>query len=402
MNEEPRLDEKLFEDDLERGARRRGRRWKWLSLAGAVLLAAGVTLVVVNMGAANADGAETEAVSEGGSAAAEAGAEPKEGEKAPVPVEVRAIERGDVASYIGATANLVAEEDVTVVAETEGRVTVLAVEEGDVVARGHVLAVLDRRDEEIAVTKAEARLQNARLAYERAADLFSKELLSREDHDRLKVEFEVAEQELAEARWELDRNTFRAPFAGRVTLRSVQVGQHVRPGDELFRITDFDPLIARIHLPESDVIGLSEGRDVRIALTADPEVRFSGRIRQISPVVDTGTGTVKLTVEAHDPPAGVRPGSFVTVDIVRETRPESLLLPRDAVVRELQASHVFVARDGVAEKRAVTLGIEDGPWVEVVAGVEAGELVVVAGQGGLKDGAGIRVLEPAGNQPVAG
>jgi len=397
MSEEAKTEDERFEDELELRDRRRGRRWKWFSLAGLVVVVAGGGLAVMNMGATDADGAEQQD-------AAQAAPEGEKGgeEKAPVPVEVRSLDRGEVSSYISATANLVAEEDVTVVSEGEGRVTVLNVEEGDRVSRGQVLAVLDRGDEEIAVKKAEARLENARLAYARAVDLFSKELLSQEDHDKLKVDFEVAEQELAEARWELERNTFRAPFSGRVTARKIQVGQHLRPGDELFQITDFDPLIARIHLPETDVLGLTEGREVRIALNADPQVRFSGRIRQISPVVDTATGTVKLTIEADDAPAGVRPGSFVSVNIVRQTSTDSVLLPRQAVIRELQSSHVFVARDGIAEKREVTLGLEEGAWVEAVEGVEAGEQVVVAGQGGLKDGESIRILEPTAGAQAAG
>jgi multidrug efflux pump subunit AcrA (membrane-fusion protein) len=77
---------------------------------------------------------------------------------------------------------------------------------------------------------------------------------------------------------------------------------------------------------------------------------------------------------------------------VSDTRHAATVLPREAVLRELQASHVFVAEKGVAKKRAVTLGIEEGDRVEVLGGVKAGEQVIVAGQGGLKDGSPIKVL----------
>ena len=174
-----------------------------------------------------------------------------------------------------------------------------------------------------------------------------------------------------------------------------QAGQHVQVGDELFQVTDFDPLIARIYLPERDVIGLTEGREVRIRLNAAEAVAFAGRIRQISPIVDTATGTVKITVEAADSPTDVRPGSFVTVDIVRETRSATLLVPREAVLRELQKAHVFVANEAVAEKRAVTLGLEEGDYVEALSGVTAGETVIVAGQGGLRDGSPVKILGDA-------
>ncbi len=384
-------------DELAAGASRRRRHLRWWSLALG-LLVAGAGFAVFHLTARDANGAST-AGENGEAAEASTSAEEPEDEngedeeKAPIPVEVVAAASGAISSYISATANLVAEDQVTVVAEVEGRVVVLTVEEGDAVGRGAVLAVLDRGDEEIAVAKAEARFANASAAWERGEDLFAKELLSRENHDRLRADHEVASQELAEARWQLEKNTFRAPFAGRVTERRIQVGQHVRPGDELFQVTRFEPLIARIFLPETDVVSLEEGREVRITLNADPGVRFVGEIRQISPVVDTATGTVKVTIEAVDPPASVRSGSFVAVDIVRETRQAVVLLPKDAVIRELQASHVFIVEDDKAVKRNVRLGLEEGDRIEALDGVAAGERVVVAGQGGLKDGQAIRVLD---------
>lgn len=373
---------------------------RWLALAGVLLVSAGAATVILNLvprsasaaggeGVAAADGTNEDAVQADGTTG-----ENGEEETA-VPVEVWTLGRGEISSYIGATANLIAEEDVTVVSETEGRVTVLNVEEGDRVGAGQVLAVLDSEEEQIAVRTADARRANASRKLERSADLFAKELVSRADYENLRVELEVAEQELEDARWRLERNTFRAPFAGVVTARKVQIGQHVRPGEDLFQVTDFDPLIARIHLPETDVLELSVGRQVRLTLNADEAVRFAGRIRQISPVVDTATGTVKVTIEAHGAPAGVRPGSFVAVNVVSENRTGRVLLPKQAVLQELQSSHVFIAREGVAERRRVELGLEEGEWVEALEGVEAGDQVVVAGQGGLKDGAAIRILDPA-------
>jgi membrane fusion protein (multidrug efflux system) len=309
-----------------------------------------------------------------------------------VPVEVAAVSEGTVSAYISSTANLVAENEVKVLSEVEGRVLTLRVEEGDWVKNGQVLATLVRDDEQIAFKKAQLQETNARAAFDRAKELVDRELISREDFDKLTIDYEIAGQELAEAEWALKKTTIVAPFSGRVTARMTQLGQHVRPGDELFQVTDFDPLIARIYLPERDVLGLEEGRTVQIRLDAADQVFFAGRIRQISPVVDTSTGTVKVTVEATEPPKQVRPGSFVSVNIVRESHPEALLLPREAVLRELQKAHVFVAEDDVAEKRSVTLGLEEGDLIEVISGVEAGDQVIVAGQGGLKDGSAVKIL----------
>jgi membrane fusion protein (multidrug efflux system) len=314
-------------------------------------------------------------------------------EETKIPVSVAEVERGAVSSYVSATSNLVAENEVMVLAEAEGRVQELLVEEGQMVRKGELLASLVRDDAQIAFDKAKVKATNTESAYARSERLGAEGLITEEELDRTGMENRIAQQELAEAKWRLDRTEIRAPFDGRITSRMITLGQHVRPADELFRVTDFEPLISRIYLPERDIIGLEEGRDVRITLKADDSVSFQGRIRQISHVVDVATGTVKLTIEAIRPPKAVRPGGFVTIDIIRETHPDALVLPREAVIRELQSAHVFVAKDDdTAERRDITLGMEEGNNVEVTSGLDAGERVVVAGQGGLKDGAALKIL----------
>ncbi len=286
-----------------------------------------------------------------------------------------------------------AENEVQVLAETEGRVASLNVEEGTRVATGAVLATLAPEDAEIAVRKAQVRQKNAQTEYDRIKRLADQNLISRGDLDKNSMDLEVANQELAEAKWRRAKTVIRAPFSGIVSHREVTIGKHVRPGDSLFTVTDLDPLIAEIYLPEKDAMVLNPGRAARITLKADEKVKFEGRIRQISPVVDVKTGTVKVTVEASHRPVQVRPGAFVQIDIVRDTRPGAVIVPKESVVRELQKAHVFIAKGDKAEKRAVTLGLEEDDRVEALTGVKPGEKIIVAGQGGLKDGSSIRVLE---------
>lgn len=364
---------------------------------GLVVVLALAGLVLMNMSAGEANGADG-APSDQAETSDGADGETKEGEeeekaKAPVPVEIAAIAAGEISAYITTTANLVAENEVRLLSEVEGRLARLLVDEGDYVRAGQHLASLVRDDEEINLRKTELKETNARLAFERGQDLIGKELISREEFDKFQMDFEIAQQEKAEAAWRLQKTTIKAPFAGQISERMIQVGQNLRMGDELFQLTDLDPLVARIFLPERDVIGLEDGGDVRITLNADSETRFEGRIRQVSPVVDTATGTIKVTVEAVEPPKAVRSGSFVTIDIVRETRSAAVLVPREAVLRELQSAHVFVfSEEGTAEKRELELGLEEGLWVQAVAGLAVGDNVIVAGQGGLKEGASVKLV----------
>jgi len=322
-------------------------------------------------------------------------------EKEPANVAVAAVEVGPIASFTAATANLVAEDEVKVVAEAEGKVIRLLVEEGQQVGRGQTLVQIDPSEAALAVDKAELAVRNAQIILDRTQRMAAEKLISPQDLDKVRYERDAAQQQLAEARHRLKKTTVAAPFAGHITVRKVLPGQAVKVGDELFTLADFDPLVARIFLPERDVIDLREGHEVRLALRAREDIKFGGRIRQISPVVDTASGTVKVTVEAVRPPAHVRPGAFITVEVLRETRPAALLIPRTAVLRELQETYVYVAEGKVAKKRLVEVGLEEGTRTEVRSGLKAGEQVVTAGQGALKDQAPIAVATPKAPAAVA-
>jgi membrane fusion protein (multidrug efflux system) len=319
------------------------------------------------------------------------GAKDKPKEKEPATVAVAPVEVGTIASYVTATANLVAEDEVKVVAEAEGRVTRLLVEEGDAVGKGQTLVQIDTADAALAVERAGLALRNAQITRERTEKMAAERLISAQDLDKVRYEHAAAAQALAEARHRLRKTTVAAPFAGRITVRRVQPGQSVKVGDELFTLADFEPLVARIFLPEREVLDLTVGQPVRMALRAREDTRFQGRIRQISPVVDTASGTVKVTIEAVQPPPSVRPGAFVTVDVVRETRAQALIVPRTAVVRELHETYVFVADGKVARKRPVEVGLEEGLRLQITNGLVAGEQVVTSGHGALKDQAPITI-----------
>jgi len=367
-------------------APKRSRRRRWVIAALAVAITLGGVLAVYAAKSGTNDGTADEAASSG------AADEAEKDEVEAIPVETTAVERADLASYISATANLVPETEVQVLAEREGRVARLLVEEGEQVTAGQVLAELAKGDAEIARQKAEVQLKNAELNFSRTSKLVDEGLVSPQDHDKAEMDLGVARQELAQAEWRLEKAQIRAPFTGHLTKRLAQPGQDVRVADELFTVAKFEPLVARIYLAEKDVLDLTEGRPVRIVLKADESIEAPGRIRQISPVVDPATGTVKVTVEALRVPPKVRPGAFVRVDVVRERRAGALVVPKESVVRELQKTYVFVADGGSASKRVIDLGIEEGAVVQALSGVEEGERVIVAGQGALKDGS--RVKEP--------
>jgi membrane fusion protein (multidrug efflux system) len=321
-----------------------------------------------------------------------------EGEKASkeraeeaVPVEVAALGRGEIEAVLRLSSNLVAEREVQVFAEAPRRVVRLLVEEGDAVAKGDLLVQLQDEEQRSAVAKAEIALEESRRNFARTKELHEQKLVTDELFTEAGYTVQRSEIALEDARRELGYTQVRAPIAGVVTARLVNLGDHVTVNQPLFRIVDFDSIVARIYVPEKDMGRLGRGQPARLRADALGGVVFRGTVDRISPVVDPGTGTVKVTV-ATPRQEGLRPGMYVEVELVTAVHDRALLVPKRALVYDNDRAFVFRLKDERrVERLALTPLLEDADSVEPSDGLEPGDQLVVAGQSGLKDGGLVRL-----------
>ena len=319
----------------------------------------------------------------------------------PVPVAVAAAAPGPIASYYEATASLEAEKEAEVLARVSGVVEALLVEEGHAVATGAPLLRIDNDEYRLRAEQAAARTAQLRSVHVRMTEMAAEELASAEELETAQSELSSAEADEGMARLNLEYTTVTAPFAGRVTRRLVNLGDNISAGTPLFAVADFDPLLARIHVPSREFRKLSVDQAVELILDSTGQ-RVTGRITLISPVIDPTSGTIKLTVELPDYPAGTRPGDFASVRIVTELRPDALLVPRTAVISDHGENVVYAVVAGeppTAERRVVETGFTDEEHTQITTGLAAGEQVVVKGQRSLKQGSKLNILvddaEPA-------
>ena len=203
-----------------------------------------------------------------------------------VPVEVVALERGTIESALRFSATLEAERDVRVLAEAQRRVVELKVEEGDAVRAGSLLIRLQDDAQRSALNKAEIELRQATREFDRQKSLSEQNLVSEQAYNDAALVFDQAGIAVDDARRNLAYTEVRAPFSGIVTERMVNVGDHVTLNQPLFRIVDFDSIVARIYVPEKELPALATGLEIRLTAEAIGGVSFFGSVDRISPVVD--------------------------------------------------------------------------------------------------------------------
>lgn len=205
---------------------------------------------------------------------------------------------------------LYSEHDAEVGARMDGVVRSIAVELGDPIRAGQVLAVLADEEEAAAVESARAVLDLARLEHTRAQQLREQNLTSQAELDQAAYRIRAAQAAVREAEVRLSYTRIRAPFPGVLSRRFIRVGQSVEKGEPLFRVTALSPLRAQIRVPELQARTLARGQTLSFRSPGGEEVR--GSVTRIAPAVDPASGTIEVLVSIPSP-GGLRPGSSVTV-----------------------------------------------------------------------------------------
>jgi membrane fusion protein (multidrug efflux system) len=306
------------------------------------------------------------------------------------PVELTVVQHGSISTWLETTSTLEPENSAVLVARGQGEVVGVVAEEGQWVEKGATLARLDDTNARLALQRAELGAQVARRDAERGRQLGQQGFLSTKETDDLDMKLRGAEVELEQRRHDLADMRIVAPFAGRVTDRTIHVGETVIPGRECFRLVDMMPMLARVYFPERELPRLKVGQSASVEVSSQPDREFPARITLVNPVVDRNNGTFKVTLEVRDPKGLLRSGSFARVRIRTGVFDNALLLPRRAMLNEDGEDFVFVARGDTVARAPVRLGAISGDTAQVLAGLAPGDRVVSVGQGGLKQGSRIK------------
>ncbi len=328
---------------------------------------------------------------------------PQEVEERPSPVLLTTVERGTIQGQIRAASTIEAELQVTVHAESTGRITSSSLEEGDEVEKGDTLARIKRDAQSLGFERAETNLADVEREFDRVEKLYKQGIASQSEYDQAKSNVDAAKLDIKDRRRDLSNTVVKAPFSGIVTRRFVAEGGFVTSGAQMFEITDFQTLVARVYVPEKELDRIAVAQPADIVGKAAKNRQGVGEVKRIAPIVDATTGTVKVTIGLPDSLAGgatgFLPGMYAEVTLTTEVHADVPIVPKPALVHEDEQTFVFIAEGDRANKQLIEVGLADDDFVEVVSGLEAGARIIVAGQTGLKDG-GLIVEVDAKGTPV--
>ncbi len=317
-------------------------------------------------------------------------------EKVIINVEATTIKSGNAVSVFRTTTILEADLESAVTSKASGIVLQINVEVGDKVEAGDVLAVLESEVQQLQYESANANYQKSLNNYQRAKSLLKKGLANKESVENLKFETRSLKTNLSQAKLDLDFTKITAPISGIITKRSIKKGNLIQLNTQVYEIVDFDSLQAVINVPEDKWRLFKKGLDVNFKFTG-LEQDIAGKIIRVDPIVDSSTGTFKVVMDidqSQEQVNNLRPGLFGKTEIVLDKHEDTLLVSKNAVIREDENAYVYqINDDNSVTKRTIEIGYEMDDELEILSGIEVDMRVVTTGKNNVSEESTVEVIQ---------
>jgi membrane fusion protein (multidrug efflux system) len=294
-----------------------------------------------------------------------------------------------------AIGSITAVQGVTVSPEIAGIVREITFESGATVRAGDLLVRLDTSSEEAQLRAIEAQVELARLNVVRTRTLRADKTVSESDLDTAEATLKQNQANADATRAIIAKKTIRAPFAGRLGIRMVNLGQYLDAGKPIASLQSLTPIYAEFALPQQELARLKVGMRVRVSTDAFPGTPFEGALTAINPDLDASTRSVGLQATLPNPDQLLRPGMFARIDLLMPEEQTVLVIPSTAVLSAPFGNSVYVidSKPGQDSKPSLTVrqqfirtGRAQGDFVSVQAGLKPGERIVSTGQFKLRNG----------------
>jgi len=306
----------------------------------------------------------------------------------PVAVVTAAVVRQPLALEIEAVGTASATQSVEITSKAANTVTAIRFGEDQLVRRGAVLVEFDSTQIRAELSGAEAALAESQAQYDRSRQLQSSNVLSRAQLDQIEAALKTNQAAVGVARAKLSDTVIRAPFDGRTGFRNISLGSFVTPGTVVTTLDDTSIIKLDFTVPQTYLSSVK--RDIPISARTNglPGREFVGNVSALGSRIDPVTRSITVRAELPNKDGLLRPGMFMTVNLVAENEPV-LTVPEAALVPEQGSTYVFAVVDSRVEQRKVTTGRRKPGVVEITSGVQEGDRVIVDGTLKVRDGAAV-------------
>ena len=310
-------------------------------------------------------------------------------------VSITTVAEDEWVPSIQTVATLRAAQSVNVSAQVEGQVTEILFDSGAEVERGKLLLRQFSADDRAQRKALQADLQLAEIEIKRIRELVKEKLVPTRDLDAASSRLERVRAEVENLDVAIAKKNIRAPFAGRVGIRLVNLGQFIEPGDAIVRLESLDQLFADFKLPQQALSQVFVGQGVEVSVDAWPGEHFEASIAAIEPAVDAATRNISLRAAISNADGRLRPGMFGEIRVQLPQRRNVVLIPQAAISFSPFGNSVFILEqesgESVVRNVYIDTGETRGDLVEVRQGLRAGQQVVTSGQQKLRDGARVNI-----------
>ncbi|MGE5270186.1 MAG: efflux RND transporter periplasmic adaptor subunit [Thiohalocapsa sp.] len=310
-----------------------------------------------------------------------------------VPVSTARVGTASMADRVTSYGNLVPVRSVEIVPNAPGQIQKILFADGEEVAAGTPLVVMDSRIAQAQVQSARAQAGAHQQNLKRTQSLQSQGLDSTYSLEQAQAQAAASQATLQIDLQRLDELTLRAPFRGTLGRRKVDVGAFLNSGQNIVRLDDTSQLRIEFRMPSSVTGRVTEDMPVYVELPEAHGPAVNGKLSFIDPAVSTDTRSVLLRAVVPNSGSQLRPGLYARVRLDLDVHPNALVVPDIAVSRDLGGAYVYLVDDNdIAHKRTITPGIADRNLVEVLAGLKAGDQVVTVGQFRLHEGDRVTIV----------
>ncbi|MCP4717692.1 MAG: efflux RND transporter periplasmic adaptor subunit [Deltaproteobacteria bacterium] len=304
-------------------------------------------------------------------------------------------------SVLTSVGSLTAVQGVVVSAEVSGKVVKIAFEPGTMVQAGDLLVQQDIVAETAQLRSAEASLALARIDFERAKRLLKERTSSKSEYDNADAQLKQASAQVDNIKAAIAKKTIRAPFAGALGIRLVNLGQMLSVGDDIVSLQALNPVFVNFSLPQQHHSKIHKNLRVRIQTDALPDTVIEGTITAINPQVDAATRNIIVQATVQNSDLLLRPGMYVNITVLLLDQQDVLVIPATSVLNAPYSDSVFIVENApdnstdagglIVRQQFVRLGQRLGDYAAVEAGLTQGDMVVSTGAFKLRNGQAVTI-----------